>query len=178
MCSGDILVMYSGRHPRLTGDVRLRSLAILMANQKRPRSHSHPPGAYEFRPPGHTSRSSLRIILSIAEYEAIRLVDYKELDHSAAADEMEISRPTCVRLVASAHRKIAEALAEGKTIAIEGGASAMRTNRFRCGTCGHLWSETEIIEDPEKLRCPRCNGSRIIDLASIGGNGWQGGRFR
>jgi uncharacterized protein len=114
-----------------------------------------------------------QVILSIDEYEALRLVDYEGLDHTDAAEKLEVSRPTCARIVTSAHRKIAEALTQGKAILIEGGPVTFRANRFRCGTCGHLWSEKEEIET-EELKCPRCEGSRIIDLAAQGGFGRHG----
>ena len=147
-----------------------------MPKSRKQRIVTHPPGAYEYVPSGAQTRPAARVVLSIDEYEALRLVDYMGLDHTAAAEQMEITRPNCTRAVASAHRKIAEALTEGKTIAIDGERAAVGPKRFRCGTCGHLWSETEPIEDPDALRCPRCNGSRIIDLSEPGG--WVGGRYR
>lgn len=146
-----------------------------MPKPKKQRSVSHPPGAYEFKPSGLPMRMTSRVVLSIDEYEALRLVDHEGLDHATAAEKLEVSRPTCARIVASAHQKIAEALTLGKTIAIEGGPIAFRTNRFRCGTCGHLWSDGQptLLEGS---RCPRCGGTRIIDLAALGGYGWRGGR--
>ena len=139
-----------------------------MPNPKKPRTISQPPGAYEFRPAGVSQRNAGRVILSIDEYEAMRLIDYDEVDQSVAAEQLGVSRPTCMRMVARARRKVAEALSGGKTIVIEGGPVSFRANRYRCGTCGHLWSEEEP-DEIENVRCPRCEGSRIIDLAAMGG---------
>jgi len=60
--------------------------------------------------------------LSIEEYEAMRLYDVDGLDQSRAAEMMNISRPTFGRIIASAHKKVAEALAYGKAIKISGGS--------------------------------------------------------
>jgi predicted DNA-binding protein (UPF0251 family) len=60
-------------------------------------------------------------ILSIDEFEAVRLKDLEGLDQSECAALMEISQPPFHRLVISARRKIADALTHGKTIKIQGG---------------------------------------------------------
>ncbi|PKL58487.1 MAG: hypothetical protein CVV34_02025, partial [Methanomicrobiales archaeon HGW-Methanomicrobiales-5] len=60
-------------------------------------------------------------ILSVDEFEAVRLKDLESFDQSECAEMMDISQPTFHRLVVSARRKIADALTNGKTIKIEGG---------------------------------------------------------
>ena len=60
--------------------------------------------------------------LNIEEYEAMRLYDVDGLDQAQAAEMMNISRPTFGRIIASAHKKVAEALAYGKAIQISGGS--------------------------------------------------------
>jgi uncharacterized protein len=59
--------------------------------------------------------------LSMGEYEAMRLYDIEGLDQTQAAEMMNISRPTFGRIIASAHKKVAEALVYGKAIRIGGG---------------------------------------------------------
>jgi len=59
--------------------------------------------------------------LSMGEYEAMRLYDIEGLDQARSAEMMNISRPTFGRIIASAHKKVAEALAYGKAIQIGGG---------------------------------------------------------
>jgi len=61
------------------------------------------------------------MILTVEEFEAVRLKDLEGLDQTECARMMEISQPTFHRLVISARRKIADALTNGKTIKIEGG---------------------------------------------------------
>lgn len=60
-------------------------------------------------------------ILSIDEFEAVRLKDLEGLDQIECAEKMDISQPTFHRLVISARKKVADALTHGKIIKIEGG---------------------------------------------------------
>jgi Predicted DNA-binding proteins len=60
------------------------------------------------------------------EWEAILLTDYNGLDHEAAAANMGISRPTFSRVLASARRAVAKALAEGSALQIGGGNFELR----------------------------------------------------
>ena len=55
------------------------------------------------------------------EWEAINLVDYKDLNHEEAAELMGISRPTFSRLILSARKVVASALVEGTALEIGGG---------------------------------------------------------
>lgn len=61
------------------------------------------------------------VFLSLDEFEAVRLADLLELKQVDAAKKMKISRPTFSRIVASAHKKIADGLVNIKAIRIEGG---------------------------------------------------------
>lgn len=79
------------------------------------------PGADYFKPRG-IPLSELEISqLGIDEYEAMRLYDIEGLDQAQAADMMNISRPTFGRIIAAAHKKVAEALVYGRAIRIGGG---------------------------------------------------------
>ena len=60
-------------------------------------------------------------ILTIDEYEAVRLKDLLSLEQEEAAKRMNISRPTFQRLIVSARKKMADAIINGKAIKIEGG---------------------------------------------------------
>jgi predicted DNA-binding protein (UPF0251 family) len=79
------------------------------------------PGVRYFKPSGIPMRMLDEIILNIDELEAIRLADYEGLYQEQAAEKMHISRPTFGRIIDSAHRKVAEALINGKALRIEGG---------------------------------------------------------
>ncbi|MEA2070027.1 MAG: DUF134 domain-containing protein [Asgard group archaeon] len=58
-------------------------------------------------------------ILTIAEYEALRLVDLDGYTQHETGELMGISQATVWRLIQSGRRKIIQAISEGKTLKIE-----------------------------------------------------------
>jgi len=92
-----------------------------MPGRRRCRRVGFPPPFTAFRPAGAGSAPPDEAVLSVEEFEAVRLKDLEGFDQSECAAMMEISQPTFHRLVTSARRKIADALTHGKTIKIEGG---------------------------------------------------------
>lgn len=137
-----------------------------------------PPPAVLFRPVGIPSSHLRHVLLTLDEYEALRLVDHSGLDQAAAAVELGVSRATCARILESARRKIADAVVNGCAIKIEGGSYRFARNRYRCFHCGNIWElEFENTLAPEK--CPACLGINVIDLAErVGWRGGQGGQNR
>lgn len=106
------------------------------------------PVASVFHPAGIPVRELDGIVLALDEFEAIRLADLEGLYQEQAAERMSVSRPTFGRILAAAHRKVAEALAHGKALKIEGGTIRMeRLGSLRCG-------------------CPRCR--RTGDVVGAG----------
>jgi hypothetical protein len=69
-------------------------------------------------------------IITRDELEAIRLIDYEKTEQGKAGKKMKISQPTLSRLLASARKKIADALINGKAIKIHGGVFEMVRPRF------------------------------------------------
>lgn len=61
------------------------------------------------------------VILTVDEYEAIRLVDYEKRTHEQCAAQMEISRTTATEIYESARFKLSDSLVNGKTLVIAGG---------------------------------------------------------
>jgi predicted DNA-binding protein (UPF0251 family) len=80
------------------------------------------PAASVFTPTGAGPCEAAPVIVALDEFEAIRLADHEGLRQDEAAGEMQISRPTFGRILESAHRKVAAAFVQGRTIRIEGGA--------------------------------------------------------
>ena len=62
------------------------------------------------------------VILTIDEYEAVRLSDLEGLTQEETAKKMKVHRSTISRILTSAHQKIADALVNVKAIRIEGGS--------------------------------------------------------
>jgi len=79
------------------------------------------PAANYFKPAGIPLSMLKETILTVDEFEAIRLKDYKGMEQEEAAKEMNISQPTFNRLLRSARKKLAEAVVEPRAIKIEGG---------------------------------------------------------
>ncbi|MGE5516238.1 MAG: DUF134 domain-containing protein [Bacteroidota bacterium] len=77
------------------------------------------PPCRRFKPTGIPAVLLEEVVLHADEYEAIRLADHLGLYHRDAAERMGISRQTFGRTVESARRKVARALTEGLTLAIE-----------------------------------------------------------
>lgn len=71
-----------------------------------------------FKPRGIPMNYLEEISLEPDEFEAIRLRDLEGLYQEAAAKRMGISRQTFGRILESAHKKVAEALVNGKAIKI------------------------------------------------------------
>ncbi|RLG14722.1 MAG: hypothetical protein DRN66_01270 [Candidatus Nanohalarchaeota archaeon] len=79
------------------------------------------PGITYFKPTGVPMRNLEDSVLSIDEFEAIRLKDLLCHEQGKCAKEMNISQPTFCRLIIAARKKVADAIVFGKAIRIVGG---------------------------------------------------------
>lgn len=140
----------------------------LMARPKNERIVSEPPIYGEFKPVGIQKKDLDEIILSIDEYEAIRLANYVGLSHEEASMEMKISRSTFSRLLEVANKKLAEFIIKGKILNIDGGSIHFKKNIIQCRNCGHMF-RTSIVESTNS--CPNCNSTNLLNLAGGFGHG-------
>ncbi len=76
------------------------------------------PSVIYFKPRAVPLSKLKEVGLAADELEAIRLCDLKDLNQVEAAKKMNISQSTFQRTLVSAHKKIAQALIEGKAIKI------------------------------------------------------------
>jgi uncharacterized protein len=74
-----------------------------------------------FKPAGRRLIELEEVILSVEEWEAIRLIDFQENSQDEAAKTMNVSQPTMHRILRTARRKVSEAIVKGKALKIEGG---------------------------------------------------------
>lgn len=86
------------------------------------------PGTTYFKPAGIPMRMLEDVHLTVDEVEALRLKEIEELDQETGAERMGISRPTFQRILASARKKMADAVLNGKAIKIEGGIFEINEN--------------------------------------------------
>ena len=90
-----------------------------MPRPQRCRRICHEPVFTCFTP--HGAEEGDQVILSLDEYEAIRLVDLEKKTHEQCAAQMEISRTTVTEIYESARNKLADAIVNGRQIVISGG---------------------------------------------------------
>lgn len=93
------------------------------------RISGHPPASV-FKPVGIPIVELEEVVMSLDEFEAMRLADLDGLYQEEAAKQMSVSRPTFSRIMESAHRKLADAIVHGKALRIEGGP--VRVEGRRC----------------------------------------------
>ncbi len=79
------------------------------------------PDTTYFKPRGIPLDMLEEINLTLDELEAIRLANFEGLYQEEAAKRMDISRQTFGNIIDSAHKKIADALLNGKALKISGG---------------------------------------------------------
>jgi len=139
-----------------------------MSRPEKKRIVKQPPLYCGFKPVGMPIRTLSEVNFSLDEYEAIRLADHLDMEHSEAAIEMEISRPTFSRLIERARKKIAEFIIEGKYLQIDGGNIHFRGNIIKCNSCGHMFN---ITFEKNITKCPACDSTNLIDMAGNFGHG-------
>jgi len=78
------------------------------------------------------------IIMTVEEYETIRLIDQEGLTQEECAENMQVARATVQNIYKVARTKLANSLINGNVLKIEGG-------------------DYQLYNDGEKIhRCPRC----------------------
>ena len=77
------------------------------------------PDCWEFSPEDISDRES--VIMSLDEFETIRLLDREGMTQEQCAEQMGVARTTVTAIYDSARRKTAEALVDGKRLLIRGG---------------------------------------------------------
>lgn len=127
-----------------------------MARPQKSRIVACDPGASYFKPRGVPLREIEEVRLTIDQMEAIRLADLEGLSQEEAGRKMGVSRATFGRIVQRARRTVAEALAHGKAILLEGGNYEVGKGKrqFGCRACDFVWEEGCGAGRPDK--CPSC----------------------
>jgi len=141
---------------------------LIMPRPQNNRIIHEPPLFSEFKPIGARVKNLEQILLTLDEFESIRLADQIGLSHAEAAEEMEISRSTFTRLIEKARKKMADFLIQGRVLTIEGGNVHFRTNIIHCKDCGHMFKSNfkdTIIE------CPACHSKNLFNMAGGFGHG-------
>lgn len=125
-----------------------------------------------FKPRGVPLRDLDEEIVPVEELEAFRLVDLEDLSQEETASRMGVSQPSVNRLVASARKKIASALVNGRAIRIEGGDYVIAKRKFLCYDCRN---ESEVpFGEPRPAKCPKCGSANLHRSSAERGFGARG----
>ena len=77
------------------------------------------PNSFYFKPAGIRMIELEESVLTMPEFEAVRLVDLNEVSQEKAGKSMRVSQSTLSRVLKSGREKIADAIVNGKAIKIE-----------------------------------------------------------
>lgn len=78
------------------------------------------PKVSEFMPFGGASDEAC-VVMTVDEYETIRLIDKENFSQEECGKYMHIARTTVQQIYDSARKKLAEAVVDGRALRIEGG---------------------------------------------------------
>ena len=104
------------------------------------------PACEGFGPKGAAAGERPTIVMTLDEYEAIRLIDLEGLTQEQCASQMNVARTTAQAIYNSARVKLAECLVNQKELRITGGDYVL------------------CDESPEKCGCPRRCGRRCRQI--------------
>lgn len=105
------------------------------------------------------------ITLTVAEFEAMRLKHYVDLNQKDSSEKMGVSQPTFSRILESAHQKVTTALLEGKKILILGGNVEIKEGfvGYGCLKCDNEWRDEDASKE-KKVECPECGSKEVYYL--------------
>ena len=129
---------------------------------------------------------SAPILLTLDEYEVIRLVDLEEKTHKQCATQMDISRSTVQEIYENARRKLAACLVYGKPLHITGGnVRICRGQEQQSESCHRAEACDRAGQDitgghvqicsGQKQRSESCHRAEACDRAGQDGTGGKTG---
>lgn len=101
------------------------------------------PGSISFAPKDRMCCNAEPIIMTLDEYEAIRLMDLLGYTQEEAAASMDVARTTVQAIYESARRKLAQSLCESRELRIEGGNYILCEGRGAGCSCRRCQNKEE-----------------------------------
>lgn len=95
------------------------------------------------------------VLLTLDEFETIRLIDTQGLSQEECAKQMDVARTTVQSVYAQARKKLGDCIVNGKALQIEGGRCQIVTQNSLCSnnTCTNRPSCT----------CPKCKKNNLSE---------------
>lgn len=108
-----------------------------------------------FAPVGKNFIPDEAVVMTVDEYEAIRLIDHEGFTQEECAGYMKIARTTVQQIYNDARKKLSVSLVEGKALLIKGGRYRLCDGKEEycgCGGCRrHRRGRLEIGEGDQKV---------------------------
>ena len=122
------------------------------------------PQTLTFLPEDHKNREQA-VILTVDEYETIRLIDKEGLSQEQCGDFMQVARTTVQQIYAGARKKLADVLVDGLPLRIEGGDYQLCSGDSQGCGCTNCYKQkfNQLYEKPK--------GEHIMRIAVTYENG-------
>lgn len=119
-----------------------------MPRPRKCRKVCHLPNEREFHPAGNCNKNTC-IIMTVDEYETIRLIDYQGFSQEECGEYMHIARTTVQQIYTNARKKLSAVLVDGLSLRIEGGEYQLcdgKEHACGCGGCQKHKQNNQKIE--------------------------------
>lgn len=96
------------------------------------------PNYCEFGPLNKDFNHNDIVMITVEEFEVVRLMDLEGLEQEECAKRMDVARSTVQRMYIEAKRKVADSLVNGKVLKVEGGnyvLCELNTEHSICKPC-------------------------------------------
>ena len=118
-----------------------------MARPKKYRRVCHYPQTLSFFP-AESHPEAAPVLLTVDEYETIRLIDKEGLSQEECGIRMRVARTTIQSIYSSARKKLAEAIVDGRPLEISGGDYRLCSGED--SSCGHSGCFMQAFHDRYK----------------------------
>lgn len=105
------------------------------------------------------------VIMTVDEYETIRLIDREGFSQEQCSDFMQVARTTVQQIYAGARKKLADVLVDGLPLRIEGGDYQLCNGACMAHSCRHCYKQQL------HLRYAKAKGEHIMRIAVTYENG-------
>ncbi len=109
------------------------------------------PGNRSFGPIGAAGAERKVIVMTVDEFEAIRLIDLEQLSQEECAERMNVARTTAQAIYNSARMKLAKVLVHGMELSVRGGEYVLCDGEHSGCGCGHCHKQRCQMENNEKI---------------------------